>query len=94
MDGSKLPEDSAGAYVNVYVPANAIVDSIERAEESLLADFYRPIETISAVQIDEERYDSEYQEEGDPEEENLRNLKSTGGIWYACFHLYPHEQTH
>ena len=91
MEGSQLPEDCGGAFVNVYVSATNIKSAIDSAEDFLLRDLYRPIQTTSANQLEDYAFEGEYYEEGDPTNEDLMALKNSGGVWYAAFHTYPPE---
>ena len=88
MKGSSLPGDCAGAFVNVYQPADTIREAIDLAEKSLLADLYKPVETTAAYQLDDDEYESEYQEEGDPTGEDITGLLDSGESWYSAFHTY------
>ena len=93
MEGTSLPSDWSGAFVNVYVGANDIVEAIKSAEEQLLTDLYRPDNTYAAYEIDLESLDEDNQndEEDDISSENIKNL-ITGGILYGAFHGFPPEE--
>ena len=95
MEGTQLPEDCGGGFVNVYICANSIVDAIQSVEEALISDCYKPIETSAAFALDLEELDGGgeniYEEDGEPSLSDLNNLKINGGLWYSAFHLYPPE---
>ena len=96
MDGTTLPADWAGAFVNVYLCAEEIVEAIERAESALLTDRYRPISTYAAWQVDlEELREEEAASEGSattPTVRDLENLRVNGGVIYSGFVGYPPEE--
>ncbi|WP_369157937.1 hypothetical protein [Candidatus Thiodiazotropha sp. LNASS1] len=91
MEGTQLPEDCAGAYVNVYLGADEIREAIERVEIELLNDCYMPVLTYEAYQLDLEERDYDTDEEGYPGNADLIHLQENGGIWYGPFNLYPPE---
>jgi len=91
MQGTTLPPDCAGAYVNVYLAAVNIIEAIKSVESELLSDLYMPINTYGAFELDLEETDYDTDEEGCPGNKDLLNLKLNGGIWYGPFHLYPPE---
>ena len=93
MDGTQLPTDCAGAFVNVYLRAKNIKEAIDATEQEFLSDFYTPVETYAAVKLDLDEYDYETEEEGYPNNEDLSNLLKTGGIWYGPFNCYPPEES-
>jgi len=95
MEGSQLPFDCAGAFVNVYLRARHIKDAIDDAEAQLLEDKYKPVRTIDASSIDIEdltEQNEEYREEGDPRSNDLVKIFDNGGHWYAAFHLFPNDE--
>ena len=94
MEGTHLPSDWAGAFVNVYVSANNIIEAIKLAEDQLLLDYYKPDNTYSASEID---IDSLHEDDCNDEDdgisvENIKNLNLSGGILYGAFHGFPPEQ--
>ena len=42
MEGTTLPSDWTGAFVNVYIGAPNIIEAIKTTETSLLSDCYKP----------------------------------------------------
>jgi len=94
MEGTSLPSDWSGAFVNVYVGATNIITAIKSAESQLYADFYKPDNTYAAYEIDMNNLDMH--ESNDDEDgistENIRNLSAGGGILYGAFHGFPPEK--
>ena len=93
MEGTSLPSDWSGAFVNVYVGANDIVEAIKYTEEQLLVDLYKPCNTYAAYEIDLENLEDD--DQGDEEDklspDNIRNLIN-GGILYSGFMGFPPEE--
>lgn len=85
MEGTDLPDEFLGAFVNVHVPATNIIEAINLAEEYLLADKYRPVQTIAAFQMDLEDVNDDTDEEGYPGNKELNDLLVNGGYWYGPF---------
>jgi hypothetical protein len=95
MEGTSLPSDWAGAFVNVYVGANNIIEAIKTAEMQLLADLYKPDNTYSAYEIDMDRLEENNFNDNDDDGvsvENIRGLNEGGGLLYGAFHGFPPEQ--
>ncbi len=93
MEGSQLPLDCAGAFVNVYLSSVNIIEAIKSAEAELLGDCYNPFNTHAAYELDLGELDYDTEEEGYPDNQDLMNLQANGGIWYGPFHCYPPEET-
>lgn len=91
MEGTQLPSDCAGAFVNVYLSSPNIIAAITSAEAELLQDCYKPVVTYAAFELDLEEMDCGSEEDGYPNNEDLINLKTNGGIWYGPFNCYPPE---
>ncbi len=91
MEGTSLPSDVAGAFVNVYLGAFNITEAIELTESELLNDCYKPVNTYAAFEIDVEDEDFKEEEEGYPLKADLINLLENGGVWYGPFNCYPPE---
>jgi hypothetical protein len=88
LEGTRLPSDVAGTYVNIYLGAHNIKEAIEIAETELLSDFYKPIGIHHAFEIDMDDERIEKEVEGYPLKADLMNLLNNGGIWYGPFHYY------
>ncbi|MES9818587.1 MAG: hypothetical protein ABW155_18265 [Candidatus Thiodiazotropha sp.] len=54
MEGTQLPSDVAGAYVNVYLGAKDICEAIKLTEAELRNDCYKPVNTYAAFEVDME----------------------------------------
>ncbi len=93
MDGTQLPSDCAGAFVNVYLSSGNIIEAIKSAEAELLQDRYKPVNTYGAFELDLEGTDYDMDEEGYPANEDLLNLLTNGGFWYGPFNCYPPEKS-
>ncbi len=88
MEGTTLPSDWTGAFVNVYIGAPNIIEAIKTTETSLLSDCYKPENTYSANEIDIEGLD-EFESNDDDDGvsiENIKSLKTNTGIIYGAFH--------
>ena len=90
MEGTQLP-DCGGAFVNVYVGTDDIRTAIDKVETQLLEDRYKPVCTYDAYALDIDETDYDTDEEGYPGNDDLRQIKETGEIWYGPFNLYPPE---
>ncbi len=93
MEGSQLPPDCAGAFVNVYLAAPNIIEAIRAVESELLEDLYRPVSTYGANELDLGETDFDTDEEGYPGNQDLINLQNNGGIWYGPFNCFPPEES-
>ena len=91
MSGCQLPAEAAGAIVSVYVGAHTLRDAMDRAEQELANDRYRPIDTTGAYELDLEREDYDTDEKGYPGNADLAKLKEELGLWYGPFYTFPHE---
>ncbi len=91
MEGTTLPDDWSGAFVNVFIASNNIVDAIKEVESLLYSDQYKPTNTYAAFELDLEDTDFDTGEEGYPNNQELLNLKINGGYWYGPFHGFPPE---
>lgn len=91
MKGSELPAEWAGAFVSVYIGADHIGVAVREAEASLLRDLYKTLHISSAydLEIDDMNYDTD--EEGYPGNEELKNIRATGSIFYGPFNGYTPE---
>lgn len=94
MEGTQLPSDCAGAYVNVYVAAKSIREAIDLVGDQLLSDCYKPIKTTAAYELDIDDGDYPDVEEGYPDKEDVENLCKTGGYWYGPFYTFSAEDSH
>lgn len=92
MEGTQLPSDCAGAFVNVYLSSPNIIEAIKSVEAELLQDCYKPVNTYAVFELDLEDTDYDTDEEGYPGSEDLMNLHKNGGIWYGSFNCYPPEE--
>jgi hypothetical protein len=92
MSGCQLPEDAAGAFVNVYVGASTIRDAMDRAERYLVEDRYRPIDIYAAYELDLDGEDYDTDEEGYPGNADLEEIRLHGGCWYGPFITFPHDE--
>ena len=90
MSGCQLPEDAAGAFVNVYVGALTIRDALDLAERYLIEDRYRPIDISVAYELDLEGVDYDTDETGYPGHADLEEIRLHGGRWYGPFNTFPH----
>lgn len=86
MEGSTLPDDWQGAFVNVLIGEDSIIDAIQRVEEALVRDKYRPLMTCAAFMLELEDYANEDIEEGYPDLQELEHLRRNGGVWYGPFY--------
>ena len=93
MVGSSLPDEWAGAFVNVYVGASNIKTAIEIAESSLTEDMYKPIDVSAAweIEIDEPLAENTDDSDEIPSQSELSDLARDGGVLYGAFHGYPPE---
>ena len=93
MEGTSLPSDWSGAFVNVYVGATNIIEAIKFAEDQLYTDSYEPNNTYAAYEIDLDSLEEHDNNDDDGiSTENIKNL-STGGILYGAFHGFSPEQS-
>lgn len=92
MEGTSLPPDMAGAYVNVFVGADNICDAVNKVETQLLKDLYKPVYTYAAYQIDVENAEENEIEEGYPEKADLLKMMESRTMWYSPFHCFPPEE--
>ena len=92
MKGSSLPSDWSGAFVNVYVAANNIIEAISSAEDQLLTDLYRPDNTYAAYEVDLENLGSEELNDDHISSDNIKNLIA-GDVLYGAFHGFPPEES-
>jgi hypothetical protein len=93
MIGTQLPDDCAGAYVNVYVGSNCIRSAIDLCEEQLLVDCYKPIYTYEAYELELEDIDYDGEEaEGYPNNKELEGILQNGGLRYGPFNCFPPEE--
>ncbi len=74
MEGTQLPSDCAGAFVNVYLGADEIRAAIDTVEKQLLADRYRPVSVYAAFVLDLEGTDYDTDEEGYPGNDGLGRM--------------------
>ena len=93
MEGTQLPSDCAGAFVNGYLSSPNIIEAIKSVEAELLQDCYKPVNTYAAFELDLEDRDYDTDEEGYPGNQDLRILQQNGGIWYGPFNCYPPESS-
>lgn len=93
MEGSSLPDDWGGAFVNVYISAPNIIEAVRETESLLYSDLYKPINTHAAYELDLEETDFDTDEEGYPGNQDLENIKINGGFWYGPFHGFPLEES-
>ncbi|MCW1926639.1 hypothetical protein OKA05_29065 [Luteolibacter arcticus] len=91
MKGCQLPEEAAGAFVNVYVSAAVLRDALDLAERFLIEDHYRPIDIYAAFELDLEGIDHDTEEVGYPGNADLQELQLHGGRWYGPFTTFPYE---
>ena len=92
MEGTQLPSDCQGAFVNVYVGAVTIREALDKAEAQLLADRYRPIDISEAYELDLEGANFDTDERGYPGNDDLRQLRESGDTWYGPFNAFPPEE--
>ena len=92
MEGTTLPDDWAGAYVNVFIGASSIIEAITAVESQLYNDCYKPTNTYAAFELDLDEEDVNNGEEGYPNNQELLNLKENGGYWYGPFYGFPPEE--
>ena len=91
MAGTQLPPDWIGAFVNVYIGAENILEAISNVESQLLEDLYRPVNTSAAFELDLDETNYDTDEEGYPGNRDLIHLQNTGEIWYGPFHTFETE---
>lgn len=91
MEGTTLPNDVAGAFVNVFIGANDIRDAINNVEAQLLRDCYKPVYTYAAFELDLDETDFDAGEDGYPNNQDLLRIQKTNEIWYGPFNCYPPE---
>jgi hypothetical protein len=91
MRGCQLPEDAAGAFVNVYVGASTIRDAMDLAERYLTEDRYRPIDISVAYELDLDGVDYDTDEEAYPGNAELEEIQHNGGHWYGPFNTFPYD---
>lgn len=95
MEGTQLPKDCGGGFVNVYIAADSLVEAVKESEAHLLSDCYKPIDTVAAYAIDlddcEENGLGVEESEDEPSLDVLLKLKDNDGVRYGAFHLYPKE---
>jgi len=88
MEGSQLPEDAAGAFVNCYVGADNICEAVQLIEQKLLEDCYKPFNSFAAFSLNLHEVNYDTDEEGCPNNTDLIKLQNTGDIWYGPFNTY------
>lgn len=93
VQGERLPPESAGAYVNIYVRGENLVNAITAAEQYFADDGFSVVMSTIAAMIDEEDFDDEQIEEGDPGKTELMDILENGGYWYGTFHSYPVDKS-
>jgi len=91
MEGTQLPTDWLGAFVNVFIGSENILNAIKAVESQLLKDCYRLVNTRSAFELDLDETDYDTDEEGVPDNKGLIHIQNTGGIWYGPFYTYDTE---
>lgn len=91
MEGSQLPEDAGGAFVNVFLGGENIQQAIERAEAELLGDKYQPSFVHAAFSLDLDQMDYDTDEEGFPQNQDLYRIMQSEEIWYGPFNCYAQE---
>lgn len=91
MEGCQLPIEAAGAIVSVYVGSHTLRDALDRAEQQLREDRYRPIDAISVYELDLDVEDFDTEEEGYPNNADLEKIRDTMGLWYGPFYTFPYE---
>lgn len=92
MEGTQLPANAVGAFVNVYVGADSIREAINEVERNLLSDLYKPVETSAVYQLDLEDFDYDTEEKGYPGNDDLLKLKETGEVWYGPFNWWQSDE--
>lgn len=94
MEGTQLPPDVGGAFVNIYIGIDDIRKAIDIAEGTLLEDCYKPFRVYEAYEIDIEDFegDVEENEEGYPTLRELEEIRGNNGFWYGPFNTYPLEE--
>ena len=92
MEGSTLPDDVAGAFVNVFAGADDICDAVKKVEKQLLKDCYKPKYTYAAYEIDLDAKDYSTNDEGYPITEDLIQIQESNTMWYGPFNCYPPEE--
>lgn len=92
MEGCQLPKDCKGAFVNVYLSADNIREAIDIAESELFSDFYKPVNTYEAFEIDLEGEELERDnDDQSPTIKELRNYPKENKVSYGTFHCFPYE---
>jgi hypothetical protein len=84
--GAEFPEESEGAFVFCYVPADSLRDSIDLAQEYLEAEDYRIIDVDRVVRVEFDDY--EPHDEDHPSLEDLRSALSLDDVVtgpYLCY---------
>ena len=91
MQGTQLPDDAAGAFVNCYVAADNICEAVKLVEIKLFEDCYKPFNTFAAysLNLDEMNFDTD--EDDCPNNQDLIKLQNSGDIWYGPFNTYLPE---
>ena len=51
MEGTQLPSDCVGAFVDVYLGSSNIIDAIRIVESELLQDCFKPVKTYAAFEL-------------------------------------------
>lgn len=92
MEGTSLPPDVSGAFVNVFVGENDIRDAINKVEAQLLKDCYKPVYTYAAYEIDLSKNDFTTNDEGYPVIEDLVRIQESKSMWYSSFNCFPPEE--
>ena len=92
MEGTQLPDNCEGAFVNVYIGADDIRKAMDIAERNLLDDCYKPVRLSAAFELDLEGIDYDSDEKGYPGNADLQDIRNNADVWYGPFNCFPHER--
>ena len=87
---NKVISRKEGAFVNCYTYAKSEHEAMKKVKKCLTEDNYEIINIEHSYAVDESDFKEEEDlEHGEPTQQNLRDLKKDGDVYFAYFHTYP-----
>ena len=84
-------EPIAGAFVNIYVPANSLEEAIDIAKAALAKNEYRLIGLEWVIKLEFEEWEIE---EGEPSLSQLEELLNSNDYLFGRFYVYGSSDAH